>query len=81
MVPIEIATMGVMRITDFRSGRHLTYRGGRTSAVEADVRTRGRFTVWAGENSITKSFDRTRHVNARGRGSDGSHMCEHGSLA
>jgi hypothetical protein len=37
--------------------------------------TRGRFTVWPGENSITKSSDRTLHVLTPGEGEATDHIC------
>jgi len=38
------------------------------------VTYRGRFTIWFGENSNTKSFNGTFTFSASGKGSDGSKL-------
>ena len=74
IVPIHITGKSVFHITEFEDGRyHLTgTQVGRFTTTDAGVTYTGRFTVWFGENSNTKTFNGTFTFSATGKGSDGS---------
>jgi hypothetical protein len=76
VVPIEVDVKGVVHTTEFDDGRfHFTFtETGTFSTVDAGVTYTGRFTVWAGENSNTKTFNGTFTFSARGKGDDGSRV-------
>jgi hypothetical protein len=76
IVPIEVDVKGVVHTTGFDDGRfHFTFtETGTFSVVDAGVTYTGRFTVWAGENSNTKTFNGTFTFSARGKGDDGSRV-------
>jgi hypothetical protein len=76
VVPIHITGKSVFHITEFDNGRyHLTgTQVGRFTTTDAGVTYRGRFTIWFGENSNTKSFNGTFTFSATGKGSDGSKL-------
>jgi hypothetical protein len=76
VVPIEVDVKGVFHSTEFDDGRfHFTFtETGTFSVVDAGVTYTGRFTVWGGENSNTKTFNGTFTFSARGKGDDGSRV-------
>jgi hypothetical protein len=76
LVPIEVDVKGVVHTTEFDDGRfHFTFtETGTFSTVDAGVTYTGRFAVWAGENSNTKTFNGTFTFSARGKGDDGSRV-------
>src|ERR671918_2210291 len=76
LVPIEVDVKGVVHTTQFDDRRfHFTFtETGTFSTVDAGVTYTGRFTVWAGENSNTKTFNGTFTFSARGKGDDGSRL-------
>jgi hypothetical protein len=76
VVPIHLTGKSVFHITEFEDGRyHLTgTQVGRFTATDAGVTYTGRFTIWFGENSNTKSFNGTFTFSATGKGDDGSKM-------
>jgi hypothetical protein len=76
VVPIHIMGKSVFHITEFADGRyHLTgTQVGRFTATDAGVTYTGRFTIWFGENSNSKSFNGTFTFSATGKGDDGSKL-------
>jgi hypothetical protein len=76
VVPIHIRGRSVFHITEFDDGRfHVTgTQVGRFTATDAGVTYTGRFTIWFGENSNSKSFNGTFTFSATGKGSDGSRL-------
>jgi hypothetical protein len=74
IVPIHITGKSVFHITEFEDGRyHLTgTQVGRFTTTDAGVTYTGRFTIWFGENSNSKTFNGTFTFSATGKGSDGS---------
>jgi len=76
VVPIHVTGKSVFHITEFDDGRyHLTgTQVGRFTTTDAGVTYTGRFTIWFGENSNTKSFNGTFTFSATGKGSDGSKL-------
>jgi hypothetical protein len=76
VVPIHIRGRSVFHITEFADGRfHVTgTQVGRFTATDAGITYTGRFTIWFGENSNTKSFNGTFTFSATGKGSDGSRL-------
>ena len=76
IVPIHVRGRSVFHITEFADGRfHLTgTQIGRFTTTDAGITYTGRFTIWFGENSNTKSFNGTFTFSATGKGSDGSRL-------
>ena len=76
VVPIQITGKSIFHITDFGDGRyHLTgTQTGRFITTDAGVTYSGRFTIWFGENSNSKSFNGTFTFSATGKGDDGSKL-------
>ena len=70
VVPIHVTGKSVFHITEFDDGRyHLTgTQVGRFTTTDAGVTYTGRFTIWFGENSNTKSFNGTFTFSATGKG-------------
>ncbi len=76
VVPIHITGKSVFHITEFADGRfHVTgTQVGRFTATDAGITYTGRFTIWFGANSNTKSLNATFTFSATGKGSDGSRL-------
>jgi hypothetical protein len=76
IVPVHVTGRSIFHITEFADGRyHLTGTVvGRFTTTDAGITYTGRFTIWFGENSNTKSFNGTFTFSATGKGSDGSRL-------